>query len=61
MNPRTPESLQGRLDALLGGVGEWLLGGYTVAMVLVTFVVPERPERKGEAPVDVVVVEVLPG
>lgn len=24
-------------------MGEWLLVGYTVALVLVTFVVPERP------------------
>ena len=30
------------LDARLRRVGEWLLVGYTVAMVLVTFVVPER-------------------
>lgn len=32
-----------RLDVLLRRVGEWLLVGYTVALVLVTFVVPERP------------------
>jgi len=30
------------VDAWLRRVGEWLLVGYTVAMVLVTFVVPER-------------------
>jgi len=30
-----------RLDALLRRVGEWLLVGYTVALVLVTFVGPE--------------------
>ena len=32
-----------RLDARLRRVGEWLLVGYTVALVMVTFVVPERP------------------
>jgi hypothetical protein len=31
------------LDERLRRVGEWLLVGYTVALVLVTFVVPERP------------------
>ena len=29
-----------RLDERLRRVGEWLLVGYTVALVLVTFVVP---------------------
>jgi hypothetical protein len=38
MNPRTPEGPLPRLDALLRRVGEWLLVGYTVAMVLFTFV-----------------------
>jgi hypothetical protein len=32
-----------RLDARLRKVGEWLLVGYTVALVLVTFVLPDRP------------------
>lgn len=32
-----------RLDERLRRVGEWLLVGYTVALVLVTFVVPEGP------------------
>ena len=31
------------LDERLRRVGEWLLVGYTVALVLVTFVLPERP------------------
>ena len=30
------------VDARLRRVGEWLLVGYTIAMVLVTFVLPER-------------------
>jgi hypothetical protein len=42
-------------------VGEWLLVGYTVAMVLVTFVVPEpRVRDDHEAPLPVAV-EVLGG
>ena len=32
-----------RLDARLRKVGEWLLVGYTLALVLVTFVLPGRP------------------
>jgi len=32
-----------RLDAQLRRVGEWLLVGYTVALLLVTFVLPDRP------------------
>ena len=35
------------LDERLQRVGEWLLVGYTVALVLVTFVVPERPPPDG--------------
>ena len=31
-----------RLDARLRKVGEWLLVGYTVALVLVTFIGPQR-------------------
>ena len=40
------------LDARLRRVGEWLLVGYTVAMVLVTFVVPERQKQAPDAPSD---------
>jgi len=43
------------LDAWLRRVGEWLLVGYTVAMVLVTFVLPDRHERGPETPGDAVV------
>ena len=32
-----------RVDGRLRRVGEWLLVGYTVALVLVTFVLPDRP------------------
>ena len=44
---RVPEEgeLQ-RLDARLRKVGEWLLVGYTVALVLVTFVLPDRSPRE---------------
>ena len=48
MNPRTPEGPLPDLDTLLRRVGEWLLVGYTVAMVLVTFVVPELRTDTGE-------------
>jgi hypothetical protein len=41
-------------------VGEWLLVGYTVAMVLVTFVLPERHERGPDAP-SVAVIQVFVG
>jgi hypothetical protein len=44
-----------RLDAQLRRVGEWLLVGYTIAMVLVTFVLPERHERGTDAPSDAVI------
>jgi len=44
-----------RLDARLRRVGEWLLVGYTVAMVLVTFVLPERHECRPDAPSDEVI------
>lgn len=43
------------LDARLRRVGEWLLVGYTVAMVLVTFVVPERHDRAADPPSDGVI------
>src|SRR5215813_8232794 len=43
------------LDARLRRVGEWLLVGYTVAMVLVTFVVPDRQEQAPAAPSDAVI------
>jgi len=43
------------LDARLRRVGEWLLVGYTVAMVLVTFVIPEQRDSDTGAPVDGVV------
>ena len=32
-----------RLDGRLRRVGDWLLVGYTVALVLVTFVLPDGP------------------
>jgi len=35
-----------RLDAQLRRVGEWLLVGYTIALVLVTFVLPDRAPRE---------------
>jgi len=44
-----------RLDARLRRVGEWLLLGYTIAMVLVTFVVPEQPERASDPSSDAMV------
>ena len=50
MNRRTERSPLRRLDVLLRHVGEWLLVGYTVAMVLVTFVVPERRGDPEEHP-----------
>ena len=34
------------LDERLRRVGEWLLVGYTVALVLVTFVLPDRSPRE---------------
>ena len=40
------------VDARLRRVGEWLLVGYTVAMVLVTFVLPERQATSAESPND---------
>ena len=40
-------------------VGEWLLVGYTVALVLVTFVIPERHERNRDAPNDDAVIELF--
>jgi hypothetical protein len=49
------------LDARLRRVGEWLLVGYTVAMVLVTFVIPERHERNRDAPIDDAVIELFVG
>jgi hypothetical protein len=44
-----------RLDARLRKVGEWLLVGYTVALVLVTFVLPDRRPPDDGAPSDAVV------
>jgi hypothetical protein len=43
------------LDARLRRVGEWLLVGYTVAMVLVTFVVPERHVGDADVSSDAVI------
>ena len=43
------------LDARLRRVGEWLLVGYTVAMVLVTFVLPERHVADADVPGDAVI------
>ena len=50
-----------RLDARLRQVGEWLLVGYTVAMVLVTFVVPERHEQGVSVPGDDAMLEMFVG
>ena len=58
MTPRTEEGPLPRLDALLRRAGDWLLVGYTVVMVLVTFVVPDRPARDAGAVTDDVVLEV---
>jgi len=44
-----------RLDAWLRKVGEWLLVGYTVALVLVTFVLPDRRPPDDGASTDAVV------
>ena len=44
-----------RLDARLRRVGEWLLVGYTVAMVLVTFVLPEQQPASIDSPSDAVI------
>jgi len=52
MRPMVEEGELPLLDAPLRRVGEWLLVGYTVAMVLVTFVVPEQRERAAESPDD---------
>lgn len=40
------EGVLQRLDTRLRTVGEWLLVGYTVALVLVTFVFPDRSPRE---------------
>ena len=40
------EGSQARLDARLRRVGEWLLVGYTVALVVVTFALPDRAPRE---------------
>jgi hypothetical protein len=55
MRPVIDEGPLPVLDARLRRVGEWLLVGYTVAMVLVTFVVPERQEHSEESPGDAMV------
>lgn len=52
MRPMVEEGELPLLDARLRRVSEWLLVGYTVAMVLVTFVVPEQHERAAEPPDD---------
>ncbi|HEY1906292.1 MAG TPA: hypothetical protein VGG91_09630 [Myxococcaceae bacterium] len=52
MNPRINEGPLPRLDALLGRVGEWLLVGYTVAMVLVAFVPGAPRHDDSPGPVD---------
>lgn len=49
-----------RLDARLRQVGEWLLVGYTVLLVLATFGWTDRVERPPAA-TDAVVGEVVPG
>ena len=49
------------LDARLRRVGEWLLVGYTVAMELVTFVVPDRQEQAPAAPSDAVIEQLFVG
>jgi hypothetical protein len=46
MNRMSDEGAMQRLDARLRTVGEWLLVGYTVALVLVTFVLPDRSPRE---------------
>jgi hypothetical protein len=52
MNPRTDDGPLHRLDTLLGDVGEWLLVGYTVAMILVAFVPGAPRHDDSTAPVD---------
>jgi hypothetical protein len=47
MEWKTEEGPLPRLDARLRRVGEWLLVGYTVAMVLVSFVLP-APQRRAD-------------
>jgi hypothetical protein len=49
------------LDERLRRVGEWLLVGYTVAMVLVTFVLPERHESGSSGPGEDPVLELFVG
>jgi len=49
-----------RLDAWLRRVGEWLLVGYTVALVLVTFVLPDRPPAHA-APVTAATIQLFVG
>ena len=48
-----------RLDARLRRVGEWLLVGYTVMLVLATFAGTDRVERGAGAIVEVPVQVVL--
>ena len=61
MRPMVEEGELPLLDARLRRVGEWLLVGYTVAMVLVTFVVPYRQERAPDAPSDAVIEQLFVG
>jgi hypothetical protein len=52
MSPRTADGPLHRLEALLGYVGEWLLLGYTVAMILFAFVPGAPRHDDSTAPVD---------
>jgi hypothetical protein len=52
MNPRTEEGPLPLLDARLRRVGEWLLVGYTVAMVLFTFVPGSARTDDSPGPID---------
>lgn len=53
--PSVIEGEMPRLDARLRRVGEWLLVGYTVAMVLVTFLLPEQQAASADSPGDAVI------
>ena len=52
MTPRTDEGPLPRLDVLLGRLGEWLLVGYTVAMMGVTLVPGSPRHDDSTGPVD---------
>jgi len=59
MQPFANEGPLPRLDARLRRVGEWLLVGYTVMLVLVTFGETDRLERPAGTSVDAAVEVVL--